>query len=167
MNGFLIGFIVSAIVFAVVGFFLYNRNKSQLHGSNMNIESSGGDDVYIWLQNTLASFKKKYIGYLIEQLRLKNHFTYEQLKELQLEYGEIIVVPSLMLYGQFEDKFSNWDMLEQAEKKWLSQKNINFAGVFRLHDKIEDVLIAKAKIEAPKIFAEFCEKKGLNVTVFE
>lgn len=170
MSSFLAGFIIGALTSAVVGVYLYNKNKSHLHSDNRNAKSSIDDDandVFTWLQATLESFKKKYMGYLIERLRLKNHFTYEQLNDLQFEYGEINIAPSLRIHEPFSENFSDWDKLEQAEKKWLDQKNINYAETSRLHDKIEEVLVAEAQKESSKIFTEFCEKKRLNVIVKE
>lgn len=170
MNAFLTGFIVGTLVAAGVGVYLYNKKKSCLNCDVANNKLSGEDnanEIFIWLQDVLAIFKKKYIGYLIERLRLKNHFTHDQIKELVFKYGEVNAAPSLIIHEPFSKKFSDWDKLELAEKKWLSQKNVNFAGETRLHDKIENVLIAEAKTESPKFFAEFCEKKCLNVTILE
>lgn len=170
MNGFLAGFVIGAVATAGVGIYLYNKNKSHQNGDtpkNKSIIEENTNEIFSWLQDVLATFKKKYIGYLIECLRLKNHFSHEQINELVLEYGEINAAPSLIIHEPFAEKFSDWDKLEQAEKKWLVQKNINFAETTRLHDKIEEVLIAEAQKESSKIFTEFCEKKGLNVIVKE
>ena len=170
MNGFLMGFISGILISAVAGVYFYNKNKSHIHCDNRTAASSienNANEVFVWLQTTLASFKKKYVGYLIERLRQKNHLTYEQLKDLQLEYGEINIAPSLRIHEPFSENFSDWDKLEQAEKRWLVQKNINYAETSRLHDKIEEVLVAEAKKESSKIFTEFCEKKRLNVIVTE
>ena len=170
MNGFLAGFVIGAVATAGVGIYLYNKNKSHQNGDtpkNKSIIEENTNEIFSWLQDVLATFKKKYIGYLIECLRLKNHFSHEQINELVLEYGEINAAPSLIIHEPFAERFSDWDKLEQAEKKWLSQKKLDWAGASRLHDKIEESLIEEAKTESPKIFAEFCEKKGLNVTILE
>lgn len=121
------------------------------------------DAEFQWLETHLATYKKDYISYTLEMLRLKNHLTNDRVSDLQTKYGKVLAAPSFKLHQEYIAKFSNWSNLKLAEKQWLQQRNIAIDDEDHIPEKIRKILITEASEEASKIFADFCDQNSIEV----
>ncbi|MBR6122659.1 hypothetical protein IKQ19_03510 [Candidatus Saccharibacteria bacterium] len=167
-KGLFVGLVLG--VGAVLAYLRYKvkmeRQKKQIKivksvtAANMN--SDGLDEVFIWLNDVLLSYKKEYMAYMLEMFRLRNHLRDEQVKGLQQAYGKSLdEAPSLRLHQKYVKRFSNWTKLTQAEKKWLQQKNITVDDENQMAGKIEKILIEEVSKESPEIFEDYCRQNSI------
>ena len=167
--------IIAGVVVAGLGVAAYiNKEKikaafglqtdpSQTKGQVEKNATINIDAEFQWLETHLATYKKDYISYTLEMLRLKNHLTNDRVSDLQTKYGKVLAAPSFKLHQEYIAKFSNWSNLKLAEKQWLQQRNVVVDDEEHFPEKIRDLLIAEASEDALKIFADFCEQNSIEV----
>lgn len=81
-----------------------------------------------WFGKCLQAYAKNYCAYLLEQNRLKNNLSMDEVKSLRDKYGVERISPDLFLEMKFAESFPSADMdaLKAMQKAWLDEKHISY-----------------------------------------
>ena len=129
-NGILTFIVVMGLLAAAVLVYKSLKKKKSVDSDR----TSNSDECVVseamvsWFEKTLQAYAKIYCAYLLEQSRLKNNLSMDEVKSLRDKYGVERISPDLFLEMKFAESFPGADMdaLKAMQKAWLDEKHISY-----------------------------------------
>lgn len=129
-NGILAFVVVIGLLAAAVIIYksLKKKKSVDLVGVGKNDECAVSESMTFWFEEILQTYAKNYCAYLLEQSRLKNNLSMDEVKPLRDKYGVERISPDLFLEMKFAESFPGADMdaLKAMQKAWLDKKHISY-----------------------------------------